>query len=177
MRNLRLYALAVALTVLCGPPAALGQDQRPETVRDTHGDWEIRCVDGSEVCVMSQTGQGPTGTDVLEVRIRKLEGVTTDEGQAVPAAIQISAPLGVLLRGGVQMKIDQNEPRIAPFEICVPNRCLVRDVLSDDLVGQMRAGSVATMTVFSPNQGEVAVNISLRGFTRAFQTLQPLQQR
>lgn len=166
--------MALGAGVFFGQPA-LGQQQPNEVVRDTHGAWEIRCVEGEGTCVMAQAGKGPTGSDILEMRIRKLDGVTTEDGKTVPAAIQIAAPLGVLLRAGVQMRIDGNEPRVAPFEICIPNpaACLVRDLLSEELIGQMRAGNAAKLTLVSPTRGEVAVDISLSGFTRAYRSLEP----
>lgn len=160
----RAVCLAGALLV---PSAGAAQEE----VRATHGAWTIRCAQGTDNCVMQQTGQGAQGNDVLDVRIRKLEGVTADNGEAVPAAIQIAAPLGVLLRAGLRVRVDGSEERGAPFEICIQGGCIVRDAVSTDFLNQLKAGATAQMTVVSAQQGEVPVDISLSGFTAAFESL------
>mgnify|MGYP006287653353 FL=1 len=167
----RLAVLALA-ALLCLPAAA------QESVRETHGDWTVLCNDTQpDACVMQQTGQGNEGNDLLDVRVRKLEGVTTEEGERVPAAIQIAAPLGVLLRGGVRVRVDGNEERGAPFEICVQNGCIVRDLMSEAFLEEMKRGITARMTIVSPREGEVTSDISLDGFTAAFNALHAAQGR
>ncbi|MGF1503018.1 MAG: invasion associated locus B family protein [Paracoccaceae bacterium] len=168
--------LTALLALAALAQSAAAQDVQ-EVVTGTYGDWDIRCATdpeaNREVCVMHQVGKGPAGNDVLEVRVRKLDGVQTNEGQTVPAAIQIAAPLGVLLRSGVRVQVDGNQTRAAGFEICVPGRCLVRDAMTTDFLNEMKRGSTARMTVVSPQQGEVTVNVSLSGFTAAFNNLNP----
>lgn len=166
--TLRATLVATALAMAGhGPSLAQGQEE----VRATHGDWAIRCAPAQNVCVMQQTGKGAEGNDLLDVRIRKLDGVTAENGENVPGAIQIAAPLGVLLRAGVRVQVDGGKVRAAPFEICIAGGCVVRDVMSEEFLGQMKSGSTAKMTIVSPQAGEVSVNISLRGFTKAFGSL------
>lgn len=143
-----------------------------EVVVDTNGDWEVVCSEADRnVCAIRQIGKGSDGNDVLAVTIRSLDGVTAENGQRVPAAIDIVTPLGVALRAGVRVTIDSGEPRAAPYEVCVPSGCLVRSPMSDEFVSAMKRGSTATVTVVSTQQGEVKVPISLRGFTASYDAL------
>jgi invasion protein IalB len=160
------------LALPAGAVAQGVQGQQQDEVVATYGDWDIRCTQGREVCVMHQVGKGEGGNNVLEVRIRKLSGVTADNGQPVPAAIQVAAPLGVLLQQGVRIQVDGGRSFAMPFQICVQGGCLARDAVPTQLLDAMKAGATATMTVASP-QGQVPVNISLSGFTRSFSELTP----
>ena len=172
----RSLALAVAVaTALAGPASAqgLGQGQAGDEVVATYGDWDIRCATERDVCVMHQVGKGEQGNDVIEVRIRKLEGVTGENGQPVPAAIQIAAPLGVALQRGVRVQVDGGEGTAFPYQLCVQGGCISRGALSRTLVERMKAGATATFTVVAANGNSVPVDISLSGFTRSFGELSP----
>ncbi len=163
--------------VLLLPAAAVGQSggqgQQPnETVKATHGDWEIVCATAQpDLCVMRQIGETSDGKRVLEVRVRKLEGVTAQDGQAVPAAIRILTPLGSLLAPGVRVQVDETEARTGVYEVCLPQGCIVEDPMSDEFLGRLKAGAVANMTFSLLQQGEMTVPVSLSGFTKAFGSL------
>lgn len=179
-----LAAASLAAIALSGQALAQDQSQSPdqgqaqaqpqdeETVKATHGDWEIVCAASKpELCVMRQIGLNAEGKRVLEVRIRKLTDAKTKDGKPVPAAIQITTPLGSLLRAGVRVQIDSSEPTTGAFEVCLPSGCVVRDAMSEEFLGRLRAGTKATMTFGLLQRGEIAANISLTGFTKAFTAL------
>ena len=167
-RLARVFAPAALLAVaaLSAPAAAQG------TVTATYGDWNIVCDSSGEECAMRQVGKGPQGNDVLAVTVRALDGVTADDGSAVPAVIDIIAPLGVALRAGVRVTIDGGEERGAPFEVCTQQGCLVRQPMGTDFLEAMKRGVTARMLVVSAQRGEVPVDISLSGFTRSFGELE-----
>lgn len=161
---------ALALTALAAPGQAAAQNQ--ETVKATHGDWEVRCAENDDkLCVIAQVGKTADGKNALEVRIRKLEGAKTNDGKVIPAAIQIITPLGTILRAGVRVSIDGSEPRTGPFEVCVPNGCVVRDAMSEDFLSNLRSGKAATVSYTMLQQGDITANISLKGFSKAFGAL------
>jgi len=172
----RSIALAAAL-MLAAPAAAEAQDVGGSAPLDevvaTYGAWDIRCASDSGVCVMHQVGKGSQGNNVLEVRIRKLQGVTADNGQTVPAAIQVAAPLGVLLQQGVRISVDGGNAFALPFQLCVQGGCISRSALNNTQLEQMKRGRIATFTLAAANAGAVPVEISLDGFTRSFSELQP----
>ncbi len=175
--TIRKIAAAGLLSALVLPGVAIGQSagqQQPanETVKSTHGDWEIVCAaDKPDLCVMRQIGETSDGQRVLEVRIRKLDGVTAQDGQTVPAAIRILTPLGSLLQAGVRVQVDETEARTGVFEVCLPQGCIVEDAMSEEFLGRLKAGAVANMTLSVLQQGEITVPVSLSGFTNAFGSL------
>lgn len=176
-RTLKQITAACLLGAFVPPTAAMaqssGQSQQPEEiVKATHGDWQIVCPSAESTdCVMRQIGKTPDGQDVLIVLITKLDDVTAQDGRNVPAAIRILTPLGSILRAGVKVQVDASEPLTGGYEVCIPRGCVVEDPMSDELLGQFRAGSVAKMTFGIMQQGEVTVDISLNGFTKAFGSL------
>jgi len=169
-------AFALAALALPGPAVAQGvtQDTAPqtETVKATHGAWEIVCSTAqADLCVMRQFGKNAAGKKVIDVRIRKLEGIKTQDGKTLPAAIQITTPLGTILRAGVTVKVDAGEPRTGAFEVCVPGGCILRDPMSEEFLASLKAGKAANMTFNLLQLGTVNVSISLKGFTKAFKEL------
>ncbi len=153
---------------------AQGQGPAPdeEVVKEKHGDWEIICAaNQKDLCVIRQIGLNAEGKRVLEVRIRKLNDVKTKEGQLIPAAIQITTPLGTLLRSGIKVQIDSGEATTGAYEVCVPSGCVVRDAMSEEYLARLRAGGKAKMTFALLQRGEITANISLAGFTKAFGAL------
>lgn len=164
--------LSVALAFCVAASAA--QAQQTEEVRDTYGAWQIKCAPNTDRCVMNQTGKGANGNDVIDIRIRKLpEGTKDQNGKAIPAAIQIAAPLGVMLQAGVRLQVDDKPPRGAAFEVCAPVGCVSRQPLGEDFLDQLKDGTKAVITVIAAPNNTVTTEISLSGFTKAYRSLKP----
>lgn len=165
-------AFALAALALPGHPVAQDTAAPTETVKATHGAWEIVCATAQpDLCVMRQFGKNAEGNNVIEIRIRELEGVTSQDGKTFPAAIQITTPLGTILPAGVTVTVDAGEPRTGVFEVCVPNGCIIRDPMSEEFLANLKAGKVAKMTFNALQLGTLNVDISLKGFTKAFNAL------
>jgi invasion protein IalB len=155
-------------------PAVAQQDtaQDQEVVKETHGDWEVVCSAAQpKECIMRQIGKTAEGKAVMVIRIRKLEGVKSQDGKEVPGAIHITTPLGTLLRTGVKVQIDAGEPRAAGFEVCVPGGCIMREPMSEEFLSSLRGGKVAKATFNLVQKGPLTIEISLKGFTKAFKAL------
>lgn len=163
-------ALSLALAVAQAAPAQEASEQQtaPAEVKETHGAWQIRC--SGDVCVMSQAGKA-NGKDVLEIQLRKLQGTKAPDGAVVPAAMQIVTPLGVVLPAGVRIKVDSKKERAAPYETCTQGGCVVRQPIGDDFVNELKAGAKAKVTIVAMPRAEIPVDISLSGFTKAYNAL------
>jgi invasion protein IalB len=167
-------AFALAALTMSGPTAAqdTAQPAPSETVKTTYGAWDVVCSSVKpDQCRLRQIGKTPDGKKALIVHIGKLDGVKSQDGKIVPAAIRITTPLGTLLRTGLQVQIDEAEPRGVLFELCLPNGCIVSDAISDEYLARLKAGKVAKMKFNVLQQGTLEVSISLKGFTKAYKAL------
>ena len=93
------------------------------------------------------------------------------QGQKIIAITDIITPLGVVLTSGLSMRIDSQQEQTAPFQICTEQGCLVREPLTEEAIGRFKKGANANVTVVAAQQGPVSAVISLRGFTKAFNSL------
>ena len=151
-------------------PAAGPTASPADAVRTTHGDWEVACAPGNAKgsCAMAQIGNDATGTPVLEMVIRKLAEPLEVNEQTAVAVLDVITPLGVVLTEGLTMKIDKGRDESAAFQICTEQGCLVREPVGDELIARFKRGRVAKISVFAANQGEVTSDLSLKGFTAAW---------
>lgn len=81
-------------------------------------------------------------------------------------------PLGVLLRQGVALEIDgfKFSNRI-PYTFCNSGGCSASAELDGKMLGLLKKGKTLTARVVNPNGKEVAIPVSLKGFTPAFNAL------
>jgi invasion protein IalB len=155
------------------PAQGQAQQEAPEQVLTaTHGAWEIHCLKGTETCAMQQVGNTADGKRALLVTIQRLAGVTA-EGRNVPAAITVNTPLGVLIPYAVRVRVDDGNVAPVPLLRCLPDNCAARAPLAEEAVADFKKGSTATFGFFL--QEEVLVEISLNGFTAAYDALKPVQ--
>lgn len=160
-------AIAVVLGLLQAGAAAA---QNAETVvKATHGDWEVRCVEGTQQCGLLQVVKNPDGDNpLLDVEVVAVEGNENAE-----ALMRIRAPLGVLLPRGLALRVDGGEPIQTPFLVCAQNGCLAQIGLGAQGVNTLKRGATAELTLYSAQQPEQPVNarLSLMGFTRSYDEL------
>lgn len=169
-----LCALAVAIVIMAAPAHA--QNKAPKDVlKEKHGDWEIRCLEGTKTCAMSQVGKTSDGKRAILVTIQRLTGAKTKDGQAILAAMTVQTPLGILIPYGLRLKIDAD--KVIPLQLarCIPAGCVSQAPMLAEAVGKMKKGAKAIYGYFL--QKEILVNISLNGFTKAFDTLTPVQAK
>ena len=145
-----------------GAPAAAGVQ--------TIGAWQFSCTEGAD-CAMAQIGKDNTGTPILEMVVRKLEAPLEADGRTAIAVVDFITPLGVVLTSGLELKIDSGQGEAAPFQICTEQGCLVREPVDQGLIDRLKKGNNATVSVVAANQGDVSANISLSGFTKAYNSL------
>lgn len=150
------------------PPRPTGGDVK----RTTYKAWEVACLADNSNCAMAQIGKDNGNNPVLEMVIRKLPEPLEAGGEVAIAVLDVITPLGVVLTEGLSLKIDGGQDAIAPFQVCTEQGCLVREPVAQELIDRLKKGSAATVTVVAANQGVVTSNLSLSGFTAAFNALQ-----
>ena len=172
IRNIAATLTFFFATIVFGATASA---QLSDVLKETHGDWEIRCINDSNTCAMSQVGKTNDGKRALLVTIQRLKGAAAENGTVVPAAMTVQTPLGILLPYGVRLKIDADQVIPLPLSRCVPAGCVSQAPMLDQAVAKMKKGSKAVFGFFL--ESEVLVNVSLRGFTKAFNSLTPVAQQ
>lgn len=173
-RSIKQTLAAFALVALTQTGTAMAQEttQPAETVKETHGAWDVVCTTAKpDQCRLRQVGETADGKKALIVHIGKLTDAKTQDGKSIPAAVRITTPLGTILRAGVKIQIDGAEPQTGAFEVCIPSGCIVSDAISDEYLARLKAGTAMQMTFNVLQQGTVTVDISLKGFTKAFKAL------
>lgn len=141
-----------------------------EVIRETFGDWEIRCAPEGADCFMYQLALDDEESPVAEVSILKLP-----EGSEAVAGATVVSPLGTLLTAGVVLQIDSGEQRQYPFTWCSQVGCFARFGLTQETIAAMkrgRGGSMTLVSVAAPDE-PLALDLSLTGFTAAFDSLSP----
>ncbi|SIT65746.1 Invasion protein IalB, involved in pathogenesis [Ectothiorhodosinus mongolicus] len=158
---------AAALLIITAPAWAQQQlGDLPNNVTTTeHGDWILLCAEtpDGQRCEMVQTlSQRDNGR---EQRLVQTNIGITPNGQRL---LQIVMPLGIDLRSGIAITIDEGEEIQLPYQTCLPDGCLVLFPLDDTWFNRMRAGNELRIGFRGFGQSEVLViEKSLRGFTAA----------
>lgn len=150
-----------------GNPAA--QEQPREIVRETFGDWQVRCTPLGNECFMYQLARDSNKNPVAEISLLKLP----KGGEAV-AGMTVVSPLGTLLTSGVGVLVDNNQLGRYPFNWCSQIGCFARIGLNDQSVATLKhgkAGEMALVSISAPDH-PLVLNLSLTGFTAAYDSLE-----
>lgn len=133
--------------------------------------WEHRCEKteaGTDPCQLYQLMRDADGQAVAEISLFTLPA----GGQAVAGAT-IIAPLETLLTQNLLIAIDDGKAKIYPFTFCFANGCVARVGFTAEEIDQFKKGGKATVTIVpaAAPETKVAVEMSLKGFTAAYDSL------
>jgi invasion protein IalB len=151
-------------------PPHTGSPAAPGTVRESHGAWSILCDKpaGSSVeqCAMMQN---VIADDRPEVGLSVVVLKTVDRKARI---LRILAPLGVLLKDGMDLFVDGNNIGRAYFTRCFSEGCYVEVEIDDELMKILRAGKNAVFALReSVDQDRVGIPIELSGFAQGYDAL------
>ncbi|MCU7837727.1 MAG: invasion associated locus B family protein [gamma proteobacterium symbiont of Taylorina sp.] len=131
-------------------------------------DWTVVCeklpTSGEEVCNIFQNVTNEKQKIVLQVAIGYLPNV--EKPQAL-----LTMPLGVLLEPGLEFKGGSAKAIRLPFKVCVTNGCVAMTMLDDEIIKGMKAGNQGSVKIAVAKEKIIAIPISLKGFTAAFNSL------
>lgn len=164
---MRIFLTLALLGLFAATPAMAEEKKEVEKF----GDWGKQCEkgpDGKQVCYMFQNASNKeTGQMIMHVRI----GYAPDNPEPIMIAI---LPLGALLPPGVGLMLEGVEPVKMTFLACAKEGCTTAgQPLKKDILGAMKKGDQALLRVALLNKKVVSLPISLKGFTRAFNSIQP----
>ncbi len=181
MRSILGALLAVAVSFAANAQNQPAQNQtapqaaeEPQVEVTTNQDWHVACrdteVDGKaeRLCQMQQTlEEVDSGEPFLRITIH----YPRDNGDR--PVMRIFAPLGVLLRPGIVMQIDDGEELRLPFQVCLgqPAACIVEGAMEQDIVQLMKAGISGEFRLSMVGNRQVEAPFSLKGFTKSINSL------
>lgn len=138
-------------------------------IRDTFGDWSMRCLRAEEgaadPCQLYQLLLDADGNSVAEISMFPLPA----GGQAAAGAT-IVVPLETLLTEDLQITVDGTAPRRYPFTFCNRAGCVARVGFTQAEIDQFKRGNSANVRMVpaaAPTE-EVVLNVSLSGFTAGY---------
>nr|WP_236774788.1 invasion associated locus B family protein [Agrobacterium tumefaciens] len=166
----RTFLAAAGLAIIAPAAAALAQQQPPGTPKSTHGAWSVICDKpagaSEEQCALMQN---VIADDRPEVGLSVVVLKTADRKSRI---LRILAPLGVLLKDGMELYIDNNNIGRAYFTRCFSEGCYVEVDIDDELLKVLRAGKNAVFALREAvDQDRVGIPIELSGFAEGYDAL------
>jgi invasion protein IalB len=168
-----------ALGVAAGPTPTFGQQAAPgDTTTSATGapeigprgqrlareikyaDWQKFCFKPGEAkmtCRTTISGNWETGQQAVRLDLIEREG----DGSA---RLQLFLPVGVYLRAGVKLTVDQGAPYTIPFTWCLTNTCIAADVADPKVIREMEAGQKLVVEVVDSNVLSVTTSLPLNQF-------------
>ncbi|WP_246617425.1 invasion associated locus B family protein [Rhizobium populisoli] len=142
----------------------------PGNVRENHGAWSIICDRpagaSADQCALMQN---VIAEDRPEVGLSVVVLKTADRKAKI---LRILAPLGVLLKDGMELYVDNNNIGRAYFTRCFSEGCYVEVEIDDELMRILRAGKAAVFALReSADQDRVGIPIELTGFGEGYDAL------
>jgi len=159
------YVLASLALLLCATHAIAEPEKRGE-----FNDWVLVCDQSEDLneerCfILQELRVKETNQRVVRIEV----GFVAKTGQ--PAAL-ITLPLGISLQHGMLLQIDEGEKSRYAFTRCVPGGCIAAVSLTDGQIGALKAGSIAHVKFHDGLAREVNLDMSLSGFTAAFNSIE-----
>lgn len=167
---MRLVARLIVVVGILGGFPALAQemtDTLTDTQRETHGDWQKHCAldaMGLEECFLFQPVD-------MQANGERVMTVIAASPAATEPLLRITVPLGVLLPNGLNMTIDGIDLGTVGFLTCFVDGCMTQVTLTADVLGSMKAGSQASITIYDTVGQPASLPLSLSGFTAGWGSL------
>lgn len=167
---------AAAGVLATDPTISMGEEVKEDIgqpfVRETHGDWELRCIrvpEGQkEPCQLYQLLRDQSGNPVSEINVFF---ISSEQGDAAGATVV--TPLDTLLTPQLRLTIDGANAKRYPFAWCATTGCFSRLGFAPEDISNFKRGAQAEITIVplqAPNT-EVSLKVSLTGFTAGFDAL------
>ena len=138
------------------------------------GDWNVRCITSNpgeiDKCEIQQLLFLNENTPVADISIFKLP-----EGERAVAAANVMVPLETLLTKKFRFAFSESSVKEFPYSFCNQNGCLVRMGLLEEDIEAMKKGSSSELSIthISSPETSINLNLSLNGFTAAFDVIRP----
>lgn len=117
-----------------------------------------------QICLVKYEGLDPkTGAILIAAAVRTVGG---DDAQHL--VVNLPTSYSLMVPAGVEIKVDEGKPIQLQYSVCLPTNCQVQQVLSKEMVDQMRAGQRMFVAAVNAQQKTMAFPIPLKGFAKTF---------
>ena len=131
--------------------------------------WSVRCGEQGDVSspekgkceIFQRLVVNETGQRLTEFAIG-YSGENLDQMRGI-----VILPLGILLETGVALQIDDKEPFSFTPRYCDAGGCVAFLNMNDKILGMMRKGDTARVTMKALNGSDINVEMPLKGFSKA----------
>ncbi|MGH6860470.1 MAG: invasion associated locus B family protein [Phyllobacterium sp.] len=165
MSNPKIFAAAascagaIALLAAAAVPASAQQQPRaPQGWFKVCSKQEDNDICNTQNIVTADSGQLLTAVNLIEIK-----------GKVNRKIFQISVPTGRLIPPGVGLQVNTGKTMKVDYAICFPDRCISEVALSDELLSSFKKGNQLTMTSINFQNKQNPINVSLNGFTQAYE--------
>ncbi len=150
-------------------------EEDPTYVKETYGDWELKCFRSEaeeDPCQMIQLLREEAGNSIAEFSIFRLP-----EGAQAAAGATIVVPLGTMLTEELKIAVDGGKAKSYSYRFCSVVGCYAQIGLTAEDIAAFKRGVTATLQIVPAQAPDQTVNItaSLSGFTAAFENASVLE--
>jgi invasion protein IalB len=144
------------------PQQAAAPTDQPQIM---YSPWVKLCGKGTEadakqVCTTMKDARTEDGRPIIIVQIFEPEGIDKK-------ILRAYFPLGMSLKHGTRMLIDQSPPVTAPYVICVPGGCIADYEINAATISQLKKGQTLALQAVNMSEGLFNIQLPLADFAKA----------
>ncbi|HTQ82850.1 MAG TPA: invasion associated locus B family protein [Pseudolabrys sp.] len=148
------------------PQQPAQQPPQAEAPQLMYSPWMKVCGKGNEpnakeVCTTAKDGRLENGMPVAVVQLVEPQGDPRK-------LLRVIVPLGMQLRPGTRLIIDQGQPATAPYSICFPVGCMADYEVNADTIAQMKKGQMLTVQAINMQGSAISLPLPLADFAKAY---------
>lgn len=155
----------LSLLLLVAPAAVFAKPDKDAVFKDWRGQCEKPEGSDQEICHVFQN------LVVKETQQQLLHVMVLYSPKREEPVMIATLPLGVALRPGLQIQVDEAEPFSLTFETCTPVGCRAGLLLKPEILSAFQKGANGTVSFFNLQGKRLNVPLSLNGFTQAVASL------
>jgi invasion protein IalB len=125
----------------------------------TFSSWSKSCAStsGRQTCTMSKEGRDESGSIVVAAELEYGERNT----------LRVTLPLGMSLRPGTRVIVDNGQPLTAPYTDCFVDGCVAEYKVSGELLAQLKNGHGLTVQGIKGSGQPISLLLPLSDFAKA----------
>jgi invasion protein IalB len=169
LRRAGFPALTVALLaapVMFGITLAAAEEAKPPNL--TFSNWTKVCFTSDRACTTSKDGRLDSGTVGVAAALIEPRG-----GKRI---LRVTLPLGMQIKHGTRVIIDQGQPLAAPYVNCFADGCQADYEASNELISKMRSGKGLAVQSINGAGKPMNLVIPLADFASAYGGAPTMQQ-